>query len=97
MSRNRSPVIESFKNSLRWSLRFQCDGLSEHKVRCGEFFISAPLSELAPFTDLAMPKYLPLLADFEFDGEIKRIWFELDFVRINRMELTAIYHATCDC
>lgn len=96
MSGRRQKVspLESFKNSLRYSLGPQLTGMNLRKIQDGEFHCSAPLEELG---DEKTPLLLELLLDIETNPpKWTRIWFELEFVRINRMDMTAIYRATCD-
>lgn len=90
--------LESYENSLRWSLREAIGLLPERKVRFGIFYCQAPLQELE---GVAMPKELDLLMDFEFEmEEWTRIYFDLEFLHIARDEndgLHAVYRAASDC
>jgi hypothetical protein len=93
----RTTAIESYKNLLCWSLRESLAGRSERQIRGGEFFCSAPLSELEPYTDLGMPKHTQMLVDIEIrPPSYTRLLFDFEFVRINRLDMTAIYRATCE-
>lgn len=92
--RQKTPPLESFKASLRASLSEAIHGLTLRQIDGGEFVCSAPLREL---DDEKTPLLLDLIIDLEFHPpQWTRIWFELEFKYLNRVEMTGIYRATCD-
>lgn len=103
-SDRRTKSIESFKNSLRYSLgeAVLAAGPPTDDTLDGTFLCEAPLHELLVGPDeesIKMPKQLDLLVDFEVDGwHFCRHWFRLFFKRIRRDEwdnLLAVYEAVC--
>lgn len=95
MSRRKTPPLECYKNSLRFSIREQIDGLTESKVRLKTWRISAPIWELPQGMD---PRdVVDFLLDVEFEpGQWSRLWFELEYVLLNRIDMTAVYDARCE-
>lgn len=92
---HRTDQLESFKNSLRWSLRFVTCGQSEKKVRLGTWDISAPTHELP--SGVAPQDISDLLIDCEFNPpEVTRLWFELTYSHFNRVFGMAVYRARCE-
>lgn len=98
MSQNHKHTIsalESLKNSLRWCIRAQTDGVSETTVRTKAWTCSATLDELAYLPKL--PVLFPMLMDFEFrPPDLTRIWFEVEFAFIDEEETTAYFRACAD-
>ena len=92
--------LESFKASLYWSIYEQIAGRTLRQIDGGEWLCSAPRWDLfdedtGEFE--ASPLLLDILVDLELNPpELTRIWFELEFVRLNRVDDVLIYRASCD-
>lgn len=95
MSRQqRDTIPESFKASLRASLKEAIAGKTLRQIRGGEFTCAAPTWEL---DDQPIPDILDLIIDIEFNPPYHdRLWWELSFSRLNRIEMTALYRAYCE-
>jgi hypothetical protein len=92
--------LESFKASLYWSIYEQISGRTLRQIDGGEWLCNAPRWDL--FNEdtgefEASPLLLDILIDLELNPpEWTRIWFELEFVRLNRVDDVLIYRASCD-
>jgi hypothetical protein len=96
----KTPPLQSFKASLYWSIYEQIAGRTLKQIEGGEWICSAPRWDLfdedkGEFE--ASPLLLDILIDLEMNPpEWTRLWFELEFVRLNRVDDVLIYRATCD-
>lgn len=96
----RTAPLESFKNSLCWSLTADIESqmpFREWQLQEREFCCRAPTHELGPTEKI--PMLLNLLVDWDWDDlHVMRVHFSLEFIRLERDEwdnLQALYRATC--
>lgn len=96
---HRTNDINSYLNSLRWSLRDAvrgCTGKSRRsKVCLGAWTIAAPTWELPQ--GVKPHNLVEFSCELEFGiDEYETLWFELEYLHFDRVNGNAVYKARCE-